>query len=375
VPNKNQNIVAKRLTALKKVLREKDLDMILICSSLQEFGFGFSVSGIKPIYYHYFFLSKQKLLDLPSPQTRKNKPKAGREGITTGYFVPYFLVERLGLDKRPGVVTFDDKKIAKDMRKFLSGAERVGILGPAPAVHFSRSHADLVFLDDELWPILQEKSKEEINQIKETSYILADLLEEIKWAITPEERMDLLAEHLDKEILRKGDDVAFPSLVESRHGNKNILYLLGLKAKIKQKDLIYINIGAQKNGFFADAGRTYFVNNPVLEKKYRKFEQAFFTFVKALRPGQKLADLPGQFQKQLEKVGLKKIQLKDDYIGHSIGFSIINLPFISKNLFQGEKLQDRTTWSLVVECLVDGQHFQLQDTLLITERGGQILTR
>lgn len=371
MPKKIKKIVAKRLDMLGQVLEERGLDMILICSSLQEFGFGFSVTGVKPIYYHYFFLTRQHFLQKFGGLEKHGSP----EKIIHGYFVPYFLVERLGLEKENSLITFDDKRIAKDMRKFLTGIGRVGILGPAPAEHFSRSSADLVFLDDQLWPILMEKSPEEIKKLKDVSGILADLLEEISWAITPGERLDLLSEHLDKGILRRADDIAFPSLVESRHGEKNVLYLLGFKAKIKQKDLLYINIGAQKEGFFADAGRTYVINNPPLEKKYRLLERAFLNFASALKPGLKLSDLPELFKKHLRKMGLKKTSLKDDYIGHSIGFSIINLPFIGKNLFPTEKLRAGTTWSLVIECLVDGQHFQLQDTLLITDRGGQVLTR
>lgn len=368
--NKNQNIVAERIAALEKVLLEKDLDMILICSSLEEFGFGFAVSGIRPIYHHYFFLMREKFLAADS----HGKATKG-EKIVKGYFVPSFLVERLGLKQKKRVITFGDKDITKDMRKFLTGAKRVGIIGPAPAVDFSRSRAELVFLDDQTWPILEKKSQEEIQKIREVSTILNNALQEAKSKIETGERMDKLAESLDKKILTEADDLAFPSLVESRQGNKHILYLLGNRAKIRNKDLLYLNVGAQKDGFFADAGRTFVVNNPGLEKIYKQFEKAYLTFIKALKPGMKLADLPELLQEYLQKSGLEKIKLRDSYIGHSIGFSIINLPFIGKELFPDERLKDETVWSMVVECSVDGQYFQVQDTILVGQKGNEILSR
>jgi Xaa-Pro aminopeptidase len=355
--NKNQNLQSERWRQIAAVMRQKKLEMVLICSSLQDFGFGFSLTGLKPIFYHYLFLDRKT------------------EKLNKGYFVPYFLVGRLGLENDPHVATFDDKNVPGDFARFLKKYKKVGIVGPAPAVHFSQTAAELVFLDDDLWPILNRKSGAEIKRIKETAKILKGALEMAGKMLKPGVRLDGIARFLDREILKSADALAFPSLVESRQGKKNALFLLGIKAKIRKKDLIYINIGAEHDGLFADAGRTYFINNQELQQSYLLLEKSFLQFVRELKPGLKLYKLPQMLKKIFQKSGLTGIKLNEKYIGHSVGFNIINMPYIGQQIFMKETLQADTTISFVIQAKVDGRRMQLQDTVWIGKKKNVILTR
>ncbi len=355
--NTKQTLQTERWQRIAGVMRQKKLEMVLICSSLQDFGFGFSLTGLKPIFYHYLFLDRKT------------------EKLNKGYFVPYFLVDRLGLENKPHVATFDDKNVPKEFAKFLKKYKKVGIIGPAPAVHFSLTAAELVFLDDDLWPILNRKSGAEIEDVKETSAILAAALDQAGKLLKPGSRMDEIAETLDRRILKSADALAFPTLMESRHGNKNILYLLGFKAKIRSKDIIYINVGAEHNGLFADAGRTYFLDNKKLEQTYRLFEKGFDQFVRDLKPGMRLCRLPDMLRAAFKKVGLERLEFNEKYIGHSVGFNIINMPYIGVDIFKEEVLQADTTISFVIQAKMTGQQLQLQDTVWIGEKKNQILTR
>ncbi len=355
--NKNQNIQAARWQKIAAVMQQKKLDIVLICASSQDFSFGFALTGLKPILYHYLFL------DRPSGRLQK------------GYFVPHFLVNRLGLSDKPHVKTFDEKKIPQEFARFLKKCRKVGIIGPAPAVHFSLTPAELVFLDDDLWTVLNKKSPAEIAAVKKVTGILAETLNKAARLIKPGLRMDQVAEQLDREILKKADALAFPTLVESFHGQKNILCLLGWKAKILAKDIVYVNVGAEHEGFFADIGRTFFVNNPLWQKKYALVEKAFKAFVKALKPAIELHILPGLLEFELRRAGLSKCHLDKKYLGHSIGFNILNLPYIGEEIFTEEKLQANTTLSLVAHLEMEGQNLQLQETVLIGEKSGEILSR
>jgi Xaa-Pro aminopeptidase len=355
--NKKINIQKERWEKIAGIMREKKLEVVLVCSSLQDFGLGFSLTGLKPIFYHYLFLDK-----------------AGGK-LRKGYFVPYFLVDRLGLENKPHVETFDDKKIPEDFARFLKKFRKVGILGPAPAIHFSLTGAELVFLDEEMWPILNRKSGAEIKAVAKVAGLLDKVLNRAGKLLKPGVRLDAVSEQLDREILKTADSLAFPTLAESRHGNKNLLYLLGVKAKIHSRDLIYINAGAEMNGVFADAGRSYFLNNEALKRDYARFEQAFDSFVAAIKPGMKLCELPLLLKKQLKEQGLAGLTFDEKYIGHSVGFNIINMPYIGREIFTSETVQADTTLSLVIQAKWKGQQFQLQDTVWIGEENNKILTR
>lgn len=353
---KNQ-IQAARWRKIADLMKKENLDLVLVCASLQDFGFGYALSGLRPILYHYLTLDR----------------RSGR--LARGYFVPYFLVERLGLEGRPGVVTFDDKMIPAEFGRFLRGKKRVGIVGPAPAAHFSETDCRLVFLDDLLWPLLNRKSPSEIAGVKATAGILADVLDNAGKLIKTGARIEQIAEALDRAVLKKADALAFPSLVEVQHGGRQILSLLGVKVSVQPQDALFINIGAEHNGYFADAGRMYFRNKPLLARQYALLEKAMKAFVKLLRPGLPLCGLPAMLQSEIKRAGLKKARLNSRYIGHSVGFNIINLPYIGDNLFAGEKVEPNTTISFYVEVQLAGSVLKLQETVLIGPRSNAILTR
>lgn len=337
-------------------MKEKRLDIVLICATQQDFGFGYALSGLKPIMYHYLTLDKIN----------------GK--LIRGYFVPKFLVQRLGLSKKKNVVAFDDKKIPHQFGSFLKGHKRVGVLGPAPAVHFSEAHCEMVFLDDYLWPLLNKKDTAEIINIEATSKLLKDVLDKASRLIVPGTKLAEIADILDRELLKKADALAFPSFVESLSGKTPLVYLLGDSAFVKKNDLIFINVGAELDGYFADAGRSFAVNNPELKKKVRLVEKAFASFVRGLKPGMKLCDLPERLQEQLEKSGLKKVKLDKNYIGHSVGFNIINMPYIGESIFREETLSANTTISFFIDVEADGQKLITQDTVLVGAKKNKILT-
>lgn len=353
---KQKTIEKNRWQKIADLMKEKRLDIVLICATQQDFGFGYALSGLKPIMYHYLTLDKVN----------------GR--LTRGYFVPKFLVGRLGLSKKKNVVAFDDKKIPHQFEAFLRGNKRVGVLGPAPAVHFSKTNCEMIFLDDYLWPLLNIKDKEEIASIEATAKLLKLALEKAARLIVPGTKMAEIADILDRELLKKADALAFPSFVESLSGRTPLVYLLGDAAFVKKNDLVFINVGAELNGYFADAGRCFAVNNPELKKKVRLIEKAFASFVRGLKPGMKLCDLPGSLQKQLEKSGIKNVKLDKNYIGHSVGFNIINMPYIGESIFREELLAANTTLSFFIDVEVDGKKFISQDTVLVGTKKNRILT-
>lgn len=357
MPIKTKNIVDLRWAKIAQIMKSQKLDIVMVCASLQDFGFGYALSGLKPILYHYLTLD----------------PKSGK--VARGYFIPYFLADRLGLAGKSGVVTFDDKIVPKEFKKFLSGKKRVGIAGPAPAIHFSQSDSQLVFLDEVLWPLLNVKSPAEIAGVRATSAILKKVLLAATKMVKAGVKLESLAGDLDREVLKEADALAFPCLVESDHGGHQILSLLGVETKIRSEDAIYINIGAEHDGFYADVGRMYFLQNAELKKKYALLVKAFDRFIKRLRPGLLLCHLPALLQEDVKRARLPGAKLNDSYLGHSVGFNIINLPYIGRGIFTTEKLQAHTTISFFVEAKVDGALLKLQETVLIGERGNAILTK
>jgi Xaa-Pro aminopeptidase len=355
--HRQTKIVNDRWQRIADLMTEKKLDMVMVCASQQDFGFGYALNGLKPIMYHYLTLDKKK----------------GK--FVRGYFIPHFLIHRLGLTDKPNVVTFDDKTIPLEFEKFLKGHKRVGVLGPAPALHFSKSSCELVFLDDFSWTILNKKDASEIANISATSTLLKAALVKASKLLSAGEKTGDIEEALDRGLLKNVDSLAFPSLVDSLYQSPSHLELAGKNECVKKKDLLFVNVGAELNGFYADAGRTFAINNPALKKKCDLLGKAFDIFVEKMKPGMKLTDLPAMLQGQLEEVGLKNAQLDKKYIGHSVGFNIINMPFIGETIFRNEKLLADTTLSFFVFVTMEKQVFKLQNTVWIGAKKNEVLTQ
>jgi methionyl aminopeptidase len=177
------------------------------------------------------------------------------------------------------------------------------------------------------------KSKREIETMRESGKIVAHvhnvLQSHIRPGITTKE-LDGIAE---KEIRKHGAVAAFkgyggfPGSICASINEEVVHGIPSASRELKDGDIISVDIGALKNGFYGDAAKTFAVGQ-VTEEASKLIEvtrQSFYEGLKFCRVGYRLSDVSHAIQSYVESHGFSVVR---DFVGHGIGTSLHEDPQI-----------------------------------------------
>ena len=177
--------------------------------------------------------------------------------------------------------------------------------------------------------------------------------------------------------------------------NDEVVHGIPSKAKIIQSsDLVKIDVCAAWKGYCADAARSFVVGEAKAEqqKLIDVAQSALNKGIQMARPGKHLSDISASIQAEVEKHGFGVVR---DFAGHGIGKSMHEEPEVLNYGKPGEGPVLRSGMTLAIEPMItmgkydvyvtnDGWTVKtkdkslsvhVEDTILITEKGPQILTR
>jgi Xaa-Pro aminopeptidase len=151
---------------------------------------------------------------------------------------------------------------------------------------------------------------------------------------------------------------------------------------VRNGDIVFIDIGAMWNGYFADIGRTTIVGKPSRRQKevYTAVYEGLMAGIEVMRPGNTNLDVANAIIAKVADRGLGD-RLFSLFIGHGIGIGANEPPYI------GETLPGATVYDLepnmvfAVEPLVwvpdvpGGGGVRIEDMVLVTETDPRILSR
>lgn len=173
------------------------------------------------------------------------------------------------------------------------------------------------------------KSKSEIEKMKDSGKIVAEVLEKLKENIFPGITTKELDNIATNYIIKSG---AFPSFlgVPNYYGgikfpgaicaslNGEIIHGIPDQRHLKEGDIISIDVGACYKGFHGDAARTFPVGNvsPEAMKLIEVTKQSFFEGLKFVRPNNRVSDISGAIQDYAESFGYSIVK---EYTGHGVG--------------------------------------------------------
>lgn len=167
------------------------------------------------------------------------------------------------------------------------------------------------------------KTKDEIDKIRHSCAIVAEILEVMNEWIVPgisTEELDRRAEEL---ILKKGAKPAFKGYKgypKSICASLNDVVVHGIpdRMTLKEGDIISIDVGVIKNGYFGDSARTYAVGqvDDKAKKLMRVTHEALMLSIEKASKNNKLQDISAAVQQHAEKHGFSIVR---DFVGHGIG--------------------------------------------------------
>lgn len=242
------------------------------------------------------------------------------------------------------------------------------------------------------------KSKRELSLMRRAGAVVAAahelMRESVKPGVTTKE-LDRIAEDY---IVKQGAVPAFKGFYGFPASicasiNEEVVHGIPGSRTLQEGDIISIDIGAQIDGFFGDAAKTYAVGK-VDDKTLHLIkitEESLDKGIEMACVGNRLSDISYAVQTHAESNGFSVVR---DYVGHGIGekmhekpqvpnfgspgkgprlasgMTLAIEPMINMGTYEVKTLKDG--WTVVTVDFKPSAHFE--HTVAVTEKGPEILT-
>jgi methionyl aminopeptidase len=243
--------------------------------------------------------------------------------------------------------------------------------------------------------IKSEREIELIEKACKATYDTLKYLEEfIKPGITTKE-LDKIAEDYIRKIgcipaLKNYD--GFPASI-CTSVNDQVVHGIPGNYKLKEGDIISIDMSLSYKGYYSDSARTYPVGKISDDKKYllEHTEECLYEGIKQVKPGNRIGDISSSIEKHARKYNLGIVR---ELVGHGVGTKLHEEPDIPNygnsdtgpilkpgmilaiepmlNLGGKEVFMEEDDWTISTCDGSPSAHFE--HTVLVTEDGYRILT-
>lgn len=243
------------------------------------------------------------------------------------------------------------------------------------------------------------KSLKEIEGIRTSGHIVAKTLDYIKDYLQPDITLSEI-ERLCAEFITKHS--AIPAF-KGYHGfpayvcisvNEEVVHGIPNGRKIKPGDLVKIDVGVLKDGFYADGARTFVIGSigTNLQKLVAVTEKSLYLGIDQARPDNRLGDISSTIQNYVEASGFSIVR---ELSGHGVGIELHEEPMIPNfgepakgivlkkgmtlaiepmvNLGKHQVETLANKWTVITKDRLASAHFE--HTILITDNEPEILTR
>jgi len=244
------------------------------------------------------------------------------------------------------------------------------------------------------------KSKREIEIMRDGGAILAEVLARLGKYIEPGMRTEDLDEKAFELIVARGAEAAFkgyrgyPANI-CASVNEEVVHGIPSERKLKEGDIVSVDIGVKYKGYYTDAARTWPVGkiSGEAEKLIRVTREALYEVaLPQMTVGKRVGDISNAIQKFVEENGFGVVR---DFVGHGIGQAIHEEPQVPNFGKPGRGLKLEAGLVLAVGPMVTAGDYEVmildnswtvvtcdhelsshyEDTIVITETGPLVLTR
>jgi len=201
------------------------------------------------------------------------------------------------------------------------------------------------------------KSPDEIKKMAESCRIVAEVLDGIKQYIAPGTATRELDEFAESFIVKRGARPAFkgykgyPASI-CTSVNEQVVHGIPSPAKLKEGDIISLDIGVYYKGFFGDAAITLPVGkiSCAAEKLLLATEKALQLGIEKAVIGNRLSDVSAAIQDYAESEGFSVVR---ELVGHGIGRELHEEPQVPNFGRPGHGPEIREGMTLAIEPMVN----------------------
>ncbi len=243
------------------------------------------------------------------------------------------------------------------------------------------------------------KQPSEIEKIRESNGIVAEILAELKEKVqegVTTLELDRISEEL---VLKKGAKPAFKgyrgypfSLCASI--NEQVIHGLPSQRVLTEGDIVGLDFGVYYHGYYGDAALTVPVGKISKEASMllKATEESLDRAIQEATVGNRLGDISAAVQKHVEAEGFSVVR---DFVGHGIGRNLHEDPQIPNYGIKGRGVALKAGMVLAIEPMVNAGTYKVrmltdgwtavtadgrlsahfEHTIAITDHGPEILSR
>ncbi|HBK81779.1 MAG TPA: type I methionyl aminopeptidase [Nitrospinae bacterium] len=174
------------------------------------------------------------------------------------------------------------------------------------------------------------RSLKEIEKLRASNRIVAVVMDQLKKAIQPGATTLELDEMAEKLVLDMGGVPAFKGYKGYKHTlctsvNEQVVHGIPNKGKLRDGDILSIDIGVKLDGYYGDHAVTVPVGRVSDDaKRLLKFcEEALWKGIEKAHAGNRLFDVSNAIQVHAESAGFSVVRV---YVGHGIGTNLHEEP-------------------------------------------------
>jgi methionyl aminopeptidase len=201
------------------------------------------------------------------------------------------------------------------------------------------------------------KSEEEIEKMAQACFIVAKTLEylgnQVQPGITTKE-----IERLAETFIRENEGApafkgyrGFPASICTSLNNE-VIHGIPSNKVLKEGDILGIDLGVFKDGFYGDAAYTFPVGkvNPKVETLLRVTEESLYIGIENARADKRVSDISHSIQRHVEENGFSVVRA---FVGHGIGRDLHEDPQIPNFGSPGLGPRLRPGMTIAIEPMVN----------------------
>jgi methionyl aminopeptidase len=203
------------------------------------------------------------------------------------------------------------------------------------------------------------KSQSEIDKMRRSGRIVCEILDDLRAMVAPGVTTMDLEKAAERKIWESGAKPAFKGYYDypcvlCTSVNEEIVHgIPSEKRVLKAGDIVSIDCGVVREGYYGDAAITVAVGDsvsPERQKLLEVTEQSLYKAIEQVKIGNKVSDIGAAVQEYVEANGFSVVR---EFVGHGIGTKLHEEPQVPNFRSRGADTRLREGMVLAIEPMVN----------------------